>query len=280
MTAPAVTVVIPTRDRVDALRRCLAALQPGDDPVLDVVVVDDGSDEPTAVAAVARQAGARLVRLEGRGPAAARNAGVLEARHGVVLFADDDCVPQPGWATSLAAAVAGGRGDVVGGLTVPAPGAPATVVASEVITRAAEQRMGFVAASNLAAKREVLLRQPFDERFRDAAGEDREWCSRLARLGLRIAREPAAVVWHAPAPGLASFWSRHRRYGRAAQRLAAANGRRLQGPGFYAGLVRAGAREGLTCGLLVAVAQLATLAGYVGEEAAQRVSGARGPVRP
>ena len=100
------TVVVPTRDRPAALRRCLAALAAQRNVTLDVVIVDDGSVAEAAVAAIAEGFGARLVRLEGVGPAAARNAGVAAASADRILLLDDDCVPQPGWAKTLVAAAA------------------------------------------------------------------------------------------------------------------------------------------------------------------------------
>ena len=64
-----VTVVIPVRDRTAELALCLAGL--GE---YQVIVVDDGSRDPAAVAAVADAAGARCVhRAVNGGPAAARN---------------------------------------------------------------------------------------------------------------------------------------------------------------------------------------------------------------
>ncbi len=53
-----VTVVVPARDRVDALGRCLASLGHGH----PIVVVDDASADAGAVAAVGRAHGARTVR--------------------------------------------------------------------------------------------------------------------------------------------------------------------------------------------------------------------------
>jgi mycofactocin system glycosyltransferase len=80
------TVVIPVRDRPDQLDRTLAALQP-----LTCVVVDDASNRPEDVAAVARQHGARRIALERNvGPAGARNAGLATVTTPYVAFVDSD----------------------------------------------------------------------------------------------------------------------------------------------------------------------------------------------
>ena len=78
-TAPDVTVLVPVLDRADALDRCLAALG----TEYPVVVVDDGSADPGAIARVARDHGARLVRRDVNGGARAcsqRRAGCSRQR--------------------------------------------------------------------------------------------------------------------------------------------------------------------------------------------------------
>ena len=98
-----VTVVVPVKDRTAGLARLLAALR-ADPGTADcpVVVVDDGSADPAAVAAVAGRHGAGLVRHESaRGPAAARNAGLRAVTTAAVAFVDSDCVPENGWLPRL-----------------------------------------------------------------------------------------------------------------------------------------------------------------------------------
>ena len=71
---PAPPVVVPVRDRPDALRRCLGALVASG--VGHIVVVDDGSIDADAHRRIAAEFGAQLVRRAGPGgPAAARGSG-------------------------------------------------------------------------------------------------------------------------------------------------------------------------------------------------------------
>ncbi|GAA3960836.1 glycosyltransferase [Actinomadura viridis] len=91
-----VTIVVATRDRAAELRRSL------DRHTAPVIVVDNASADGTP--RVAREAGARLVRLDANHGAAARNAGVREASTRYVAFADDDSWWAPG-ALERAAAV-------------------------------------------------------------------------------------------------------------------------------------------------------------------------------
>ena len=78
---PDISIIIPVKDRAGELQRCLASLSSLDYPQekLQVIVVDDGSSDESAL--VARQFGALVVPSggTGRGPAAARNVGASMA---------------------------------------------------------------------------------------------------------------------------------------------------------------------------------------------------------
>lgn len=262
-------VVVPTRDRPAALRRCLDALTVQTiASELEVIVVDDGGVDAAVVAEIVASAGARLVRTEGLGPAAARNRGVAATNAPVVLLTDDDCLPSPRWAELLVAALADGGTSVVRGTTLPSRPDHPLLVANELIVEELARATPFAPTSNLAGPRALLREQPFDERFPLAAGEDREWCLRLWRLGIPFAHEPEAVVAHDAEMTLAAFWRRHVRYGRAARRLGrfgmmpASERSRLR---FPFALVHTGFGHGSRIGAAVALAQLATLGGFVSE---------------
>ncbi len=104
MREPQVTVVIPTRNRVDLLEEAVASARAAD---LDVVVVDDGSDDrtPTWLAEQADPA-LRWIRVDPpRERSAARNAGLDLVVTPYVLFLDDDDVLVPGGVERLVASL-------------------------------------------------------------------------------------------------------------------------------------------------------------------------------
>lgn len=274
VTAMSVSMVVPTKDRPGKLRSCLAALRAASSTHAELVVVDDGSAEREVVTEIAQEAGARLVRLGGRGPAAARNAGVAAASGEVVCFTDDDCEPQAGWVEALTAPILAGQAQCAAGRTVVAEDAGAADRAWQAIADRLQRQAnapgspspGFAPTCNLACSRSLLAKLPFDESFPVAAGEDRDWTARAAARGAAPSFMPAAVVVHRPGLRPGTFLRQQYRYGRGAARYrAASTGRGVGSPSFYAGLLRAGFAAGPSAGALVCTAQLATAAGVVME---------------
>jgi GT2 family glycosyltransferase len=103
-------VVIPTLGR-PCLQACLDALAAADGPLpRQIVLADDRRDTPDPLPVVVPEAFADrtvVVTLEGRGPAAARNAGWRAAEPADwVAFLDDDVRVGPDWRAALAADLA------------------------------------------------------------------------------------------------------------------------------------------------------------------------------
>jgi GT2 family glycosyltransferase len=131
---------------------------------------------------------------------------------------------------------------------------------------------GFVVTANLAARRELLERLPFDESFPSAAGEDRDWGERAARAAVPARFVPSAIILHRSGMRIGDFLRQQYRYGQGAARYrSASHDRRPGSPRFYLGLIGAAFRTGLAPGLLVVAAQLATLAGAIRESAMTRL---------
>ena len=98
-----VSVVIPAWNAGEELDRCLEAVFRSDYPLEEVIVVDDGSTEPST-AEIARRHGATVLRMPRQsGPGLARNHGAEQARGDVLMFTDADVVLHPdaiGWAVA------------------------------------------------------------------------------------------------------------------------------------------------------------------------------------
>jgi glycosyltransferase involved in cell wall biosynthesis len=272
-----ISVVVPTRDRPLALHRCLDALaaQTVADR-LEVIVVDDGSLAEDEVASiVARHQLARLIRRRSGGPAAARNAGALEAKGAFLCFTDDDCEPQRDWAEFLVRRLQGGA-DAAAGTTLSRGGVLAA--ASEITAHAPAAAqppdgsdLAFAPSNNLACTKGAFEATPFDESYPDAAAEDREWCARLTAAGYVLHAEPKARIIHHQELTFGRFLRQQARYGRGAFRFRRIGERRtLESAAFYKALLRRAFADSVSLGLLVCVAQAATAAGFVQAWAVER----------
>lgn len=109
----AVSVVVPARDRAGTVGRAVRSALDQEPPVLEVIVVDDGSADGTPEAARAAAGGDARLRVlrhdSPRGAQAARNAGIRAARGAWIAFLDSDDELLPGSvALRLAAAEASG----------------------------------------------------------------------------------------------------------------------------------------------------------------------------
>ncbi len=89
------------------LERTLPAVAAIAHEFVDVLLVDNASTDASVAFARANFPDLRIVQLaRNDGPGAARNAGLDAARTDLVLFIDNDVVPEPGCAAKLAAALA------------------------------------------------------------------------------------------------------------------------------------------------------------------------------
>lgn len=224
------TVVIPVRDRAAQLDRALGAVHP-----LRCVVVDDGSDDPGAVASVAARHGAELVVLpDNRGPAAARNAGLARVRTNHVALVDSDVTAGATQLLALTRHFADPRVVLVGPRIVGSTrasrprwferyeeqhssltlGRHAAVVRPGTAT-------GWLPSACLVGRTDAL-RGGFDPALR--AGEDVDLVWRLVRSGERVCYEPAVEVGHDSRSTVSAWLRRKAVYGASAAPLAIRHG--------------------------------------------------------
>jgi glycosyltransferase involved in cell wall biosynthesis len=233
LPAPILSVIIPTRDRCEILKKTLAALENNSDlPPEDyeVLVVDDGSTDGTwRWLSQARYAyPLRAFQLSGNGPARARNLAIGHARGSRVLLLGDDTAPRPGALREHALSPAG-REIGIQGLIEWDPSQPISPIMS-FLAPAGPQfyfkglRPGCavpftaVLGSNLSAPLEWFREDPYDEGFPGAAFEDTELAFRWHRKRKTVIYSDSAVCWHNHVyQTLDPFLARQRQAGRAAR---------------------------------------------------------------
>jgi GT2 family glycosyltransferase len=235
---PPLTVIIPSRDRVDLLRRCLTAVRRHAPPDVEVMVVDDAAPTDVVRRTVLDYPGVGYLRLDRHGGfAVAANAGVRAARSPLVELLNDDTEPAGGWVEAALARFGDPAVAAVAPLTLCGP--PETASEPPLVDSAGDRyfvggvagkrghgeplgprhlRAGPVfgaSASSAFYRRDVLLDVGgFPEEF-GAYFEDVDLSFRLQRAGHVVFYEPASRVWHRVSAS----------YGRPAGRLLAMQSR-------------------------------------------------------
>jgi GT2 family glycosyltransferase len=207
MSAPAISLVIPTRNRLALLNRCLDSLEVG----LDDILVVDQSDRAPSVEGLCRDV--RVLRQPFANPALARTVGAYYAGGSVVAFLDDDVVVAPGWLAALRSALtATPPPAAVFGAIQPAPGSgvPHVTHVQPVRRRAHRLTLPWLvgAGCNMAFDRRVLLRLGSFAADMRPSGEDADIILRLLRDGHEVVFEPGMCVLHDRKPVAARVASR------------------------------------------------------------------------
>lgn len=244
------SVVIPTRDRPQAIERCLDALAEQSLPPgsFEVIVVDDGSEPPLALDPTRWSSKFELTVIHqgNTGPGGARNRGVAEARGKFLAFTDDDCLPTPSWLESLVAALRANPEAMVGGSTFNGLDDDLFAHASQLIVGLVYGHFNrdpanahFLASNNIAVRRDRFLASGgFDAAFASPAAEDREFCDRWRFQKRPLVWDPTARIEHRHAQGLGGFIRLHCRYGQGAylyqaKRKERASGTMAEDLGFH-----------------------------------------------
>jgi GT2 family glycosyltransferase len=97
MTQPFVSVIIPTYNRQQKAMSCLRAVstQTAKEAIAQVIVVDDGSDQPFVCDPAILAPPIRVLRQRNAGPAAARNRALEHCTGTLCWILNDDAVPAP-----------------------------------------------------------------------------------------------------------------------------------------------------------------------------------------
>jgi GT2 family glycosyltransferase len=223
------SIIIPTYNRVDRLRRVLRAIagQTVGSGEFEVIVISDGSTDGTDEFLRNATTAFQMVPVlrANAGPASARNAGVRRATGQLLVFIDDDVVPQEDLLEQHLSTHEQTSGEIVviGPMLTPPDHHPDPFVRWEqtmLYKQYDAMREGHYEAThrqfytgNASVGREFLLATGgFDERFRRA--EDVELAYRMHNNGARFIFNPHAVGYHYAERSFTSWIGNARAYGR------------------------------------------------------------------
>jgi glycosyltransferase involved in cell wall biosynthesis len=202
---PNLSVVVCTRNRAAALETTLNSIFSQDVPAseYEVVVVDDGSTDPTPDVVAKFGGDVVYVRQEHAGLAAARNEGAARSQGDLICYVDDDIEADPSWLREVTAGAARNpdASCLAGRILVRYEGDPPRTCEREYIAANldagdSERPIDRAVGANMAVRRSALDDVgPFDETLR-WQWDEVEWQERLRARDGRIVYLPAALVWH------------------------------------------------------------------------------------
>jgi GT2 family glycosyltransferase/SAM-dependent methyltransferase len=231
------SVIVCTCRRPQQLKRCLSALQLLNPSPTEIIVVDNGPDEPGTLKVVEEFEGVIYLPEPVPGLSRARNRGVLRSRGEILAFTDDDVLVHPLWLLWVRETLSHKAALGMTGLVLPAELETESQVQFEfdfggfngghrpinfdsvffncMLGRGVPVwRIG--AGANMAFRRDAFDRVGlFDERLGAGASgcsEDSEFWYRMLAAGLSIQYEPRAVVWHSHRPDRAAFKGQMKQY--------------------------------------------------------------------
>lgn len=234
---PRVSVIVCTYRGSATLVTCLDSLVVLDYPDYEVILVNDGGDGRVAELAATYES-VRYIEVEHDGLSAARNTGAAAATGEIFVYTDDDCIAESDWLSWIVKRFESGpQIGCVGGPNIPppaetatqaliaaAPGGPAHVLIDD--TRA-EHLPGCNLAVRLSVFEEV---GGFNPIFR-TAGDDVDFCWRVAAAGYDLGFHPAAFVWHLRRFSYRAYRRQQIGYGKAEAMLMPIHRDRFRGAG-------------------------------------------------
>ena len=205
---PKFSIIIPTFNTNIVLGQCLDALcnQSADKKWFEVIVINDGGKTGASkdIRSLEEHLSIRYFYQDHKGPAAARNLGIEEARGDIILLLDDDSLPTLNWMDATIAAWERYPGyDGIGGYVIKDD-------ADSIYCRvnadffnwylrqySSEEDCLFLVTCNAGYRKSMLDKiGRFDEEFKRASGEDRDLNIKILKNGGKLRLDDNMLVYH------------------------------------------------------------------------------------
>ena len=202
MTQPQWSVVIPTYNRLNILKKCLTALENQNfDQVYEILVVDDGSTDDTVEFLRSHPEQfphVKVLQQNHAAAAVARNLGIDEAQGEYIVFVDSDIIVTSDYLAGHAEALANeDRAFTYGRLINTANYDDPTSEKSDIVFFPGAY---FDTCNAAIAKKWLVQAGKFDTQFNEYGWEDLELGVRLKKLDLKLIKCAKALGYHYHAP--------------------------------------------------------------------------------
>ena len=192
---PFFSVIVPTYERPDDLRKCLESLRYKKQLFArqyEIIVTDDSKSKKCKELVTQEFPNVKWGKGKQNGPGGNRNAGVFRAKGEWIIFIDDDCIADKDYLNSYLKAI-NDNPDIILFEGLIYPDRPRKTWAECCPENSSG---GMFWTSNLCVKRTVFNRiEGFDERFR-VAYEDIDFAFRIKTMGYKTKFVKDAKVCH------------------------------------------------------------------------------------
>lgn len=196
---PDISIIIPHLNQKDMLRKCVASILAQRVPgkTIEIIVADNGTrggiEDIGELSPLIR-----VITVNQRGAAHARNAALDMVRGRFIAFLDADCIAEQDWLREGLSCLQ--RADISGGevrIAVANSSVPRPVESFERVfafnQRKYVEKLNFSVTANIITSREVVEAVG---KFRNGVPEDVDWCNRAVALGFRLAFNDKSIVSH------------------------------------------------------------------------------------
>jgi len=210
------TIAVCTRNRTEDLKLCLDALMKLPDRGQEIIVIDNAPSTDATKKLIEHYPSVRYVLENRKGLDIARNRALKEASNDIVVFTDDDAMPDQDWLDKMLRNFNHPLVMCVTGMTMPFE---LETKAQEEIENYSPFGKGFfrklfsisksnpLATGNVGAGANMALRKSLQNEiggFEEAldagtltqSGGDHEFFARVLLAGYHIVYDPEAVSWH------------------------------------------------------------------------------------
>lgn len=206
-------------------------------PLVEILVVDDGSTDSTKAKVLAFPT-VKYLFQENAGPAKARNLGAAEARGTILFFTDSDCRPHEDWIVTMLQHFSKPNVSVVAGsYGIANPEKRLSrCIHQEIIFRhmfLMPEYPSYFGSFNFAVRKEVFFAVGgFNAGYPNASGEDNDLSYRISAKGHKIYFAKDALVDHFHTESVGKYLSEQYRHGFWRARMYKDHPKMTKGDGY------------------------------------------------